>query len=62
MKKSQDELRYQMWKRVLSEVRGKHYVSDINLAYFAAINKCTTVNEFDDTLDTIMENEKNRVK
>ena len=62
MKKTQDELRFGIWKKVLSEVRGKHYVTDINVTYLEQINKCSLPYEFDNVLDAILENEKSRIK
>lgn len=62
MKKSQDELRYDIWKKVISEVRNKHDRGDIMSVYLESINKCKFSPEFDDTLDAILENEKTRKK
>jgi hypothetical protein len=58
MKKSQDELRYSMWKRVVSEVRDKADRGSIFSTYAEVLNKCKFSPEFDDTLDSIIENER----
>lgn len=58
MKKSQDELRFEMWKNIISAVRGNMGGSSIMIMYLEQLNKCRYPFEFDDCLDAILENEK----
>ena len=60
MKKTQDELRYKFWKKVITEVRGVHDRGSIFSTYLEQLNKCRFDWEFDECLDAIIENEKTR--
>lgn len=60
MKKAQDELRYQMWVKVITEVRGKLDRGDVMSLYLEQLNKCRFNWEFDNCLDAIIKNEKDR--
>jgi hypothetical protein len=60
MKENND--RYTMWKKVVSEVRGRHDRGDIFSTYLEQLNKCKFSSEFDDTLDAIIISEKERRK
>lgn len=62
MKPTQDELRYSVWKKVVSSVRGVHDRGSIYSTYLEQINKCRFPVEFDDVLDAIIQNEKDRKK
>ena len=58
MKKTQDELRYEMWKAIIGSVRGNTGGASTMIIYLEQLNKCRYAFEFDETLDTILENEK----
>ena len=58
MKKSQDEIRYAMWKNIIGSVRGNMGNANAMMMYLEQINKCRYSFEFDETLDAILENEK----
>lgn len=62
MKKIQDELRYDMWKKVISSVRGVHDRGSVYSLYLEQLNKCKFAPEFDDVLDAIIQNELDRKK
>ena len=58
MKRSQDEMRYDMWRKVITQVRGRMDRGDIMSVYLEQLNRCRFPFEFDECLDSIIENEK----
>ena len=61
LKKTQDELRYSMWKAVVSKNKSNRLPrEDIFVSYMSEINKVNYDWEIDEVLDTIIENESKR--
>lgn len=58
MNNNVDVARYNMWKKVITQVRGKNDRGDIMSLYLEQLNRCRFPFEFDECLDSILENEK----
>lgn len=63
MKKTKDEERFIMWKKVLSKNKSSRLPrEDIFVTYLEQLNKVTYDFEIDTVLDAIIENERTRRK
>lgn len=57
-----NDKRYEMLRKVMMSVRGKHDYGGVFSQYMTQINKVSTEYELDDVVDAIIFNEKTRAK